>query len=84
MQNIGTFILPLPDLRYCTYAGDEIAIITKAPHPVAEITQNHRGYGVDMSHAYQVPAWIILSVPPDTYDCRFKVIGLPCYSTEVL
>ena len=29
-------------LRYRTYAGDEIAIITTAPPPVAEITQSHK------------------------------------------
>ena len=49
-------------LKYCNYSitalntiigpntlhnsGDEIAIITTAPSPVTEMTQNHKGYDV--------------------------------------
>ena len=33
-------------LKYCAYAGDEIALITTALSPVTEITQNHKGYAV--------------------------------------
>ena len=36
-------VLYLPGLRYHTYAADEIVIITTAPPPVTEITQNHKG-----------------------------------------
>ena len=32
----------LAGMRYCTHAGDEMAIITTAPIPVTEITQNHK------------------------------------------
>ena len=62
-------------LRYCTYAGDEIAITTTAPPLVTETTQNPKG---------QVPAWRILNVPFDTYDCHLLIICLPNYSSEVL
>ena len=34
----------LSGLRYHTYAGDEIAIITTASAPFTEITQNHKSY----------------------------------------
>ena len=44
---------PLPGLRFCTDAGDEIAIITTAPPPFTEITQIIK---VMMSHAKPVPA----------------------------
>ena len=33
-------------LRYGTYAGGEIAIVTTAPPTVTEITHNHKGYDV--------------------------------------
>ena len=33
----------LAGLRYYTYAGDEIAIITTAPLSVTEITYTHKG-----------------------------------------
>ena len=35
----------LTGLRCCTYAGDEIAIVTTVPPPVTEIT-HHKGYDV--------------------------------------
>ena len=37
---------PLLGLRYCTYSGDGIAIITIVPRSVTELTQNHKGYDV--------------------------------------
>ena len=37
-----------------------------------------------MSHAYQVPAWRILSLPLDTYKSCLLFISLQSYSTEVL
>ena len=36
----------LPSLRYCTYAGDEIAIITTAAPTEYEITQSHESNDV--------------------------------------
>ena len=44
-------------------AEDKIAIVTTAPTPVTEITQNHKDY--DGLCIKQGPAWRILS---DTYD----------------
>ena len=35
-------------VMYCTYAGDEIAIITTLSPSVTEIRQNHNGYDVPM------------------------------------
>ena len=32
--------------RYRIYVGDEIALITTAPLPITELTQNHKGYDV--------------------------------------
>ena len=57
-------------LRYRTYVGDEIAIITTTAPAVM------------MAHAKQVPAWRILSVPPDTYDWHLLIVAtvLTCYT----
>ena len=63
----------------------EIAIITTAPPPVTEGSQNHEGY------VKPVPPWGIVSVPLDTFDCHLLIIGLPIlplslpnYSNKVL
>ena len=56
-------------------------MITGAPHPVTEITQNHKGSDVS---CHKVPPWRILSVLPDIYDYCLLIIGLPNYNTEVL
>ena len=68
----------LLSLRYCTYAGDERAIITTAPPPVTLVTQNHKGYVVPYL------AISCLSMSSDTYDHHRLIIGLPSYSTDVL
>ena len=72
----------LTDLRYhsVTYA-EEIAIITTAPSPVA-MSQNI--IKAMIFHAKQAPAYRILSVPHDTYDCHLLITNSPRYSTEVL
>ena len=50
---------------------------------------NDRAVSLDVGYdpaplPLQVPAWRILSVPPDTYACYLLIIGLPSYSTKVL
>ena len=48
-------IKPYSDLRYYTYAEDEIAIITTPP-PITEIIQNHKGYD-DPGIALNTDGW---------------------------
>ena len=62
-------------LGYCSYAGDEIAIITTAPTQCYFNTL-HQIIKAIMFHALQVPALTRLSMPSDTDDCRLPVIGL--------
>ena len=74
-------LLWLPDLTYRTYAGDEIPIITTASPQLLKL---HKITKAMPPHALQVPAWRIVSMPPDTYDLCLLIIGLPSNSTGVL
>ena len=49
-------------------------------HPL--LLKSHQIIKAMMSYAKQVPPWISLCIPPDTYDCHLLVRGLPTYSTD--
>ena len=62
--------------------ADEIAIITTAPPPATDITQNHKGYDVP----YQTSSSLenLKCVYLDTYDCHLLSTCLLSYSTEIV